>query len=549
MRTFLCIILAITLISGASLANNLGAQDTYGTKKATISHPSGDKSLVATGGWPVIEPNNPESEVDVTSNTQIVGNTQWKRDEYGGSAPLWGTDILVSTDDPVQDPFLLRDPNTGTLYAVYRYTGTGIPAFSSITIFSSPDGGDTWNYVLDSWPDDTTLIYNTDACIDADYDSTFIFVICNAQDDNIWLLRYNITAGTTNWVQITFGSVYNPAIDELNVSTTGSLYMCYLVYDPGTILRFRYSSDYGQNWTSSYNVYSGDCNNPDIRINAGTNIWAYIVWDNGPIVYSKANDWQGFDGWAGIVEKIHNFRGGSDDVNGQIAVGWHSDTAWVVAEEDLNNSGDWNLVWDFSLNGIAWQNDTIFPNIDLAADPARDELNHRLLNHPTLLDRARISYLSDNRVDYQYFGGSSWTATIGVGDFNGDGGSRPSTNYVPEGGGGAILYNTLSNVWYDDYSGPGVSEEPYDPTFKGEGLRVSSLTSGPIRIKFILPMQGNISLKAYDVTGRLVGTVLNGVYDKGSHTHTWNANLSTGQYFLRLETERGTSTKSVIILR
>ncbi|MCK4575161.1 hypothetical protein KAU34_01995, partial [candidate division WOR-3 bacterium] len=403
MRTFLFIILVITLISGASLANNLSDQDTFGTKKATISHSSGDRSLVATGGFPFVEPINPESEIDVTSNTRIPGYTQWKRDESGGSLPLWGTDILVSPDDPTLDPFLLRDTNTGTLYAVYRYTGGLIPATSSITIFSSTDEGLTWNYVLDSWPDDTTLIYNTDACIDDDSDSTFIFVICNAQDDDIWIMRYNITGGYTDWVQITSGSVYDPAIDELNDNPLFFLYMTYLVN--ANTVRFRVSSNYGLSWTSSYDVYSGTCHNPDIRINAGTNIWAYILWDNGPIIYSKANDWQGFDGWAGIAEKIHNFRGGSDDVNGQIAVGWDSDTAWVVGEENLNNSGDWNLVWDFSLNGLSWQNDTIFPNVDLVADPARDELNHRLVGHPNLLDRARIAYLSDSRVDYQYFGG------------------------------------------------------------------------------------------------------------------------------------------------
>lgn len=546
MRTFLFIILVITLISGASLANNLSDQDTFGTKKATISHSSGDRSLVATGGFPFVEPINPESEIDVTSNTRIPGYTQWKRDESGGSLPLWGTDILVSPDDPTLDPFLLRDTNTGTLYAVYRYTGGLIPATSSITIFSSTDEGLTWNYVLDSWPDDTTLIYNTDACIDDDSDSTFIFVICNAQDDDIWIMRYNITGGYTDWVQITSGSVYDPAIDELNDNPLHFLYMTYLVN--ANTVRFRVSSDYGLSWTSPYDVYSGTCHNPDIRINAGTNIWAYILWDNGPIIYSKANDWQGFDGWAGIAEKIHNFRGGSDDVNGQIAVGWDSDTAWVVGEENLNNSGDWNLVWDFSLNGLSWQNDTIFPNVDLVADPARDELNHRLVGHPNLLDRARIAYLSDSRVDYQYFGGASWSATIGVGDFSADVGSRPSSAFVPAGGGGAVLYNTTSDVWFDYYSGTGVEEKPQQPTFKIQ-FNASSLTKGNVRIEFILPKQGNVSLKAYNVTGRVVGTILNGAYAEGQHNHTWNANLSTGQYFLRLETERGTSTKSVIILR
>lgn len=80
-------------------------------------------------------------------------------------------------------------------------------------------------------------------------------------------------------------------------------------------------------------------------------------------------------------------------------------------------------------------------------------------------------------------------------------------------------------------------------------LKATTLSSGSIKIEFSLPKKGNISLKAYDVSGRLVSTILDGAYEEGRHSHTWNANLSTGQYFLRFRTDKGSETQSVIVIK
>lgn len=80
-------------------------------------------------------------------------------------------------------------------------------------------------------------------------------------------------------------------------------------------------------------------------------------------------------------------------------------------------------------------------------------------------------------------------------------------------------------------------------------LTATPLSSGTVKIAFSIPHKGNISLKAYDASGRAVGTILDGAFEEGRHSHTWNAKLATGQYFLRLRTDRGAETRSVIIMK
>ncbi len=129
---------------------------------------------------------------------------------------------------------------------------------------------------------------------------------------------------------------------------------------------------------------------------------------------------QGFGAWDTLPEKIHSFRGNSDDINPQISAAPSSDILWVVAEENLNNSGDWNLVWDYTADdGNVWRADTSFPDIDLSNDPGRDEYFFRLMYGADGSGFARVAYLtqfspSDIRVDYQFFMSNSWTLTSGI---------------------------------------------------------------------------------------------------------------------------------------
>jgi len=75
-----------------------------------------------------------------------------------------------------------------------------------------------------------------------------------------------------------------------------------------------------------------------------------------------------------------------------------------------------------------------------------------------------------------------------------------------------------------------------------------------IKICFSTPTRGEISIKAYDATGRTVATVFEGDVEQGTHEVNWHATddngrrLSPGVYFLKPDYESGRATKKVILI-
>ena len=542
------------ILAGMITAEPLSDQEVYGTGR-TAARPlaTGDRALIETGGFPASEPNSPlDAEIDVTSNAHHPGIIHRTR-PVGNTSPDWGADVMVINDTLASDPFLLVTSD-GTLYVVYKYMGPAISENSSVTICRSTDAGASWTWLFDASVDDTTEIYNLDVILENETDSTFIYAICNAQGDDIWMLRYNVTANTTDWVEITFGSVYDPAIDQLRNTTSKYMYMAYLVND--TDLRFRVSSDYGATWSSSYDVdTSGVHHSPDINMTVADEIWMYISWDTGPVVYSKANDYQGFAGWISLPRHTHNFRGGSDDVNAQMTGNYDSDTVWVVAEENLDNSGDWNLVWDYTYDGAVWFCDTAFPNVDLAADPAADEKYFKLLAGWNTTNQARVAYniqtsAADTRVDYQFCQNGSWTATTNLSNNLAKVGTSPTVNYVPAAGGGAIAYCGYNAIWYDYYWNTAVQEYPVHKPRPIEALLSPTISGGIARLAFATQTTGNVGVTLYDAAGRTVKTIFDGAMQAGDHTVPVEAQgLAAGIYFVRVQTPDGECTKTMTIVR
>lgn len=69
-------------------------------------------------------------------------------------------------------------------------------------------------------------------------------------------------------------------------------------------------------------------------------------------------------------------------------------------------------------------------------------------------------------------------------------------------------------------------------------------------IKFSLPLKSNVSLKVYDILGREVKTLINGIKEAGIQEIPFEAsNLSSGIYFYRLETQDFTQTRKMILLK
>ena len=68
---------------------------------------------------------------------------------------------------------------------------------------------------------------------------------------------------------------------------------------------------------------------------------------------------------------------------------------------------------------------------------------------------------------------------------------------------------------------------------------------------FSVPSSGRVELAVYDVSGRMVETLLDGTVEAGSHTVEWapGTSISNGVYFLRLSTESGILTRQAMVIR
>ena len=69
-------------------------------------------------------------------------------------------------------------------------------------------------------------------------------------------------------------------------------------------------------------------------------------------------------------------------------------------------------------------------------------------------------------------------------------------------------------------------------------------------IQFSLPQSDMVSMKVYDLNGRLVETLLNDFYTMGKHTITWDGSYqSSGMYFVRLESGKFIQTRKVVLVK
>ena len=74
-------------------------------------------------------------------------------------------------------------------------------------------------------------------------------------------------------------------------------------------------------------------------------------------------------------------------------------------------------------------------------------------------------------------------------------------------------------------------------------------------IGFSIPQSGHVTVNVYDMTGRLVSTLVNDVLNEGAHVVDWNGQdnfgdvVSAGVYIYSLESSDMVMTKKMIFLK
>jgi hypothetical protein len=101
----------------------------------------------------------------------------------------------------------------------------------------------------------------------------------------------------------------------------------------------------------------------------------------------------------------------------------------------------------------------------------------------------------------------------------------------------------------------GVEETPSLPTVFALHQNYPNPAIGNTTIKYAIPKKTNISLKIYDISGRVVKTLASGVKEPAYYTVKWNGvddrdrRVPAGVYFVRFDSKEFTQTRKLILAR
>jgi len=107
---------------------------------------------------------------------------------------------------------------------------------------------------------------------------------------------------------------------------------------------------------------------------------------------------------------------------------------------------------------------------------------------------------------------------------------------------------TLANCiyWIDRALAASVEEIP--ATIDHTSLKTSAISRNRVNIEYSLKNRSNIRLMVYDITGKVIAELTDGVKGSGTYFTTW-VPKNNGVYFIKLFTEKETLTRKVIILK
>ena len=214
---------------------------------------------------------------------------------------------------------------------------------------------------------------------------------------------------------------------------------------------------------------------------------------------------------------------------------------------------------DFVLTGYSLPGDTAPPQVSMTSFDGGQSVslgsNQTITwNHSDDMGVVRVQVLlSDDS-------GASWNTILADGPFN--------NSFAWEVGGNASPTCRLKVIVHDAEGNTAESESGADfavTNVSGVGdlptsrLALAQNAPNPFNprteIRFSLPARQQVSLKIYNVDGRLVRTLVHEPRDAGSHTVVWSGTndrggrVASGLYFYRLKTDSGVLTRKMTLLK
>jgi hypothetical protein len=100
----------------------------------------------------------------------------------------------------------------------------------------------------------------------------------------------------------------------------------------------------------------------------------------------------------------------------------------------------------------------------------------------------------------------------------------------------------------DTFDYIGITEDPVADQFYFDGV-TPGITKDAARISFTLGEVTDVNLRVFDVSGKLITTLISGTRDAGAYTINWDTrNAPSGVYFVKLTTPRFSAHQKVLVL-
>jgi len=180
-------------------------------------------------------------------------------------------------------------------------------------------------------------------------------------------------------------------------------------------------------------------------------------------------------------------------------------------------------------------------------------LVHLSMSHPSTISTGNftvnVTTPTDGPVENALVGLCQNDVTLGSGYTNASGAVTINVPSIP-GGEYVTITATAHNLYPKQESVP-VEGSGVEGDFGGisvVSLNVATPVTGNAAVSFTVPSAGHANLSVFDMTGRIVTTLVDGEITAGQHSVTWNANTAGGIYFLRLDIPGQSMVKNCVVL-
>ncbi len=180
-------------------------------------------------------------------------------------------------------------------------------------------------------------------------------------------------------------------------------------------------------------------------------------------------------------------------------------------------------------------------------------LVHLSMSHPSTITTGNftvnVTTPTDGPVENALVGLCQNDVTLGSGYTDASGAVTINVPSIP-GGEYVTITATAHNLYPKQESVP-VEGSGVESDFGGisvVSLNVATPVTGNAAVSFTVPSAGHANLSVFDMTGRIVTTLVDGEITAGQHSVTWNANTAGGIYFLRLDIPGQSMVKNCVVL-